>query len=428
MSTPGFGAEYSLKRSTRHYQTAPSLASFESFASYDLLTPSACPSGQTGCPNAAQCGTNLQACNRGCSLECKDKGDDSTCNADNCYSQCQQSYTTCIADGICKSLGSDANNCGSCNHVCEVANSSLTPVCTDGHCGSACNAPSVECSGTCTNVRTDSNNCGRCGAMCPSGLSCFDGCCINGQPPSLNALGGGGGNYSLFSPLGADGCQAIGGMSVSLYVTADMFAEATIGPNSNNTQCLGLSFPNEGFSIQLNAYGSSTSKMTMQYVFLVANGQIAAEIEYWPGGATTPIWVLPQTFLANTPNGSNTIPADYNLAIELGTTTDGNVVQATFFVTDNQGNTSTLPVPIFLAVPVMAFELDIGGPNNCSNAAFVTGGGVITYAAPSGLCVGGDFGVPFGCHALFAPTLETSNRTYGTMSTCCGTSMTQSLS
>jgi hypothetical protein len=128
---------------------------------------------------------------------------------------------------------------------------------------------------------------------------------------------------------------------------------------------------------------------------------------------------------------SNTIPAGYLFEIALNES-NGNVTSATFTVTDERtrtpvGTPVTVPVPSAYQFPIVAFEVNVVGPDNLSNSAFSSGAGQITYKSSGQLCVEG--GLPESCSGNGTITGETSNATYGTIGPpCCASQLTQSLS
>jgi hypothetical protein len=87
-----------------------------------------------------------------------------TCNAG--WSDCDNNP----ANGCEAHTGADVNNCGTCGHVCSVANG--TPACTGGTCAvGACNSGYANCdnnpaNGCEVNTQTDPNNCGACSHLC----------------------------------------------------------------------------------------------------------------------------------------------------------------------------------------------------------------------------------------------------------------------
>ena len=90
------------------------------------------------------------------------------------------------ANGCEANTGTDINNCGACKHVCGVQNASAAPTCSAGKCSFNCNAGYAACGtddqGCNTNIGgTDANNCGACNHSCQGG-TCKAGAC---QPVQL---------------------------------------------------------------------------------------------------------------------------------------------------------------------------------------------------------------------------------------------------
>lgn len=87
------------------------------------------------------------------------------------------------ANGCETNINTNVNNCGSCGHVCNLANA--TAACTAGVCTiSSCNAGFKNCDGQTangceTNINTSPNNCGGCGVVCPPRLNATA-TCVNG--------------------------------------------------------------------------------------------------------------------------------------------------------------------------------------------------------------------------------------------------------
>jgi hypothetical protein len=203
----------------------------------------------------------------------------------------------------------------------------------------------------------------------------------------------------------------------------------------------GSSTPNGGFTLQLNAYnpaGPTTS--WMQYIFLINNNAINYQVQYWDTATacacghavcdcTGPLVNESGTVLSLP---SNTVPAGYHLDIELTSETNtGNITAATFIVSDGKGNTnsSTATLDAQHQFPIVAFQVNIGGPDNASSSQFSSGAGTIFYSVSSGqLCVEG--GVPDLCSKSAGSnsfTAETSNATYGAIgSPCCASELAQS--
>jgi hypothetical protein len=179
----------------------------------------------------------------------------------------------------------------------------------------------------------------------------------------------------------------------------------------------------------------------MQYVFLISGNAINYQVQYWDIAAacgcghtvcdcTGPV-VNQNGTLLSLP--SNTIPAGYVLEIALNNDSVGNITGATFIVKDNNGNTKSTSVALDAQhqFPIVAFQVNVGGPDNASSSQFSSGAGTITFATSAGqLCVEG--GLPDLCSRSAGSgtkTAETSNAAYGPIETpCCASGFTQSLS
>jgi hypothetical protein len=269
------------------------------------------------------------------------------------------------------------------------------------------------------------------GGCCPPGQGCFKGCCATntaGLTLTSNS------NYLL-----TNNCQNIKGLTVSLTAADDMVAAVTPFGGGPATQ-------NGGFTLQLNAYnpaGPTTS--WMQYVFLISGNAINYQVQYWditaacgcvhPKGLCNcagPVVNLNGTVFS-LPSNTNTIPKTYVLKIALDNDGVGNVTGATFSVTDNNGKLHSTRVALDAQhlFPIVAFQVNVGGPDNGSDSQFSPGGGTITYEISSGqLCVEG--GLPDLCSksaGSSVATAETSNAAYGPINPpCCALQLTQSFS
>jgi len=461
MSLPGFSAERGLYRSTAHYGTFDFGEGTQSLGQAVLPagTPNpctgvvcgpgkkcivstawlggfkgpvagcveipptiTCPSGQSGCrgTDGLQYCADLQSDVNQCGT-CDNSCDpNQICVKGNCVCN-SPSLTNCGAVDGCTDLTSDPYNCGRCGHRCRTGHN-----CCDGKCCSA------TCCGTdCTHLATDPDNCGTCGKVCPTGQTCFKGCCIVPPTPPLSGTVGaldGSGNYTLYSPSGAGGCQPIHGLKVSFAVNKNMSAAASArgGP-----PLCSQPIDTTGFTVQLNAASKS---LWQQYVFLVGQENIVGQVQYWGGCAKEVVNLTTNSLLpGNDSLTSNIIPENYVLEIQLHTDHNGNVISATFTVTDDSHNkvSQKLPIPALYQGPALAFQVDVGGPDNCSYAGFTSGAASITYKASSSLCVTGALPVTptgkpaVGCSSSNCNTAETSNVTFAPISTCCGLSLTQ---
>jgi len=220
----------------------------------------------------------------------------------------------------------------------------------------------------------------------------------------------------------------------------------------------GTTIPNGGFSIQLNAYNPPASDGTdwMQYILLVAGNAITAFVQYHNTSAETACIAncnsacadainVQQcrnqcrfscrhvTFNSNSPVipmlPSNAIPAGYVFEIDLNNDSSGNIMGATFEVTDNNGNkaSTTIPVDASHLFTIEGFQVNVVGPDNRADSNFSSGTGVITYTALGQLVVEG--GLPDMCIGSGALTGETSNVKYGMVGPpCCSGEIVQSFS
>jgi hypothetical protein len=419
MSTPGFTAEHSLYRTRRNYCMSEAYHQANGIMLPELLPqiPASahggppitfcppgqelcsvsgtagfcCPPGQSCCdPETNSCCLPGQPC---CNGECCTQPRWSCCNGE------------CCAPGWC------------CNGICCPEN-----VCCNGVC---CSAGQACCNGVCC----PAGQCGCDGVCCSEGQACYNGCCAtNTSGLTLSSKS----NYLLIN----GNCQNMKDLSVSLNVTQDMVAAVTPSSGGSVTQ-------NGGFDLQLNAYnpaGPTTS--WMQYFFNVSGNAISYQVQYHDIQAecacghavcdcAPPLVNLNGTVLSLS---SNTIPAGYVLEIDLSNDSVGNITGAIFTVTDNSGNTTSrsATLPATQQFPIVAFQVNVVGPDGGSNSQFSSGAGTITYEISNGqLCVEG--GLPdlcsesAGSKAGTAETAETSNATYGAIGPpCCASQLTQS--
>ena len=162
--------------------------------------------------NVAHCGM----CGRTCNAPV---GGSATCVAGTCTSSCPSGQTNCSE--TCRTLGTDASNCGACGITCATGQT-----CTGGTCRTSCATGQSLCNDTCVNLQTDPANCGACGRRCESGHVCASGTCA-GQPNML-ILGYGSGTtnpkrYCVSTTDGSAGswsCGTLGPLTdASLFVS-----------------------------------------------------------------------------------------------------------------------------------------------------------------------------------------------------------------
>lgn len=367
----------------------------------------------------SNCGTCGSVCSSGCCSggECRDLSNDPN-NCGYCGNVCASG---CCSGGLCADLGNDAANCGTCGNVCA-----------NGCCVGA----------KCADLSSDPNNCGFCGNTCPTGSCCRNGTCTT--VPSLSSVspnpsGNCGTSASTNYFIAGANCENITNLEIYLSASQNLFSS-------------------NGFSVQLNAVPPSNNQVNwMQYVFEINGKSVEADVEYWTlqGGSECIIfsnqnvsgccsnanccncswwdnlWGISccDTSIASLPN-ANTIPSGYKLDLTLATNPTGNVTQANFVMVDNNGNIAanhTVAIPQNVQVPVQSFQVVVVGVNGCATANFSNGGGTLVYGADQQLCVQGASIRCSGNNAFGGGTGEASNATYGLMSSCCGTSLAQSV-
>ena len=157
-------------------------------------------SGGGYCANLTNDANNCNTCGHACVAP---TGGSPTCAASMCVGACPSGQSVCGASGAtgggtCDDLQNDANNCGTCGHVCQ-APAGGTAKCSAGQCVGACPSAPTACGyganggGTCYNEGTDINNCGACGHVCnpPNGgsASCVSGMCAGVCPSGQTACG-----------------------------------------------------------------------------------------------------------------------------------------------------------------------------------------------------------------------------------------------
>ncbi len=413
MGIPGFTAQASLYGSLRYYATLPG-----SDPAWAQPLLAAMPKGGWGphCDaSEVTCGPYGLDCMRTCSSTCRSPGFPNPPHIPFKESRCTATEVCC--EGKCLDFQHDPN-CGACGKRCSAS-------------GLTC------CGGECVNLNQNTRNCGKCGRdcrpgsceagvcvchsghtcggiCCPPEQDCSQGCCTtNADSLELSSFT----NFLLFN-----GCKNIEGLTVSLRVTEPL-----------------VTF--DGFTLQLNAYNPpGFSADWLQYVFFVTGNEILAQVQYWdlvaacgchpPGSVCDcagPVVNL-QSSVLSLP--SNTIPAGFELLIFLNTDDNERVKSATFAVTDNEGHIHSQDFDFDPSQHhhIRAFEVNVVGPANASDAFFASGAGTITYEVSAGeLCVEG--GLPERCTGNPNRTAETSNARYGPIGPpCCNSRLSQSLS
>jgi hypothetical protein len=386
-----------------------------------------CPSGSYCCftaSGAGECCSGDQVCtNQGCSSP-----QDLLCGGQDCTVVLPPGSNPACCNNTCTDTNTDINNCGGCGHVCTAPDGG-GPTCTGGVCDFVCNEFGLTKSGT----------------------QCY---CAITKGQVLTAPGSNN-NYLLTNvpPNQAPfDCQPIAGLKVSFAVTKPLVAAVT----ASGPPLRGPVTQNGGFTFQLNAYNpAGPSTDWMQYVFLINNKAISYQVQYWDMAAacaccatspasctngcacTGPLVALEDTVLSLP---SNTIPAGYVLEIDLQNDVNTRTVTgALFSVTDNNKKTTSSLATLDKdhQFPIVAFEANVGGPDDGKYSQFTPGLGQIgqiTYQVPYWddvvpvLCAEGGLpdvacGAPWG-----GGTAETSNVTYSTIGyPCCASQITQSV-
>lgn len=195
-------------------------------------------------------------------------------------------------------------------------------------------------------------------------------------------------------------CNSIMGTTVTVKPSVDMVSSA-------------------GFSVQLNGYSKTGFACAyQQYGFLIdTTGAIFGFVDNWPVSGDNIVNYFTQIATLPTP----TLPAGYSLITQLQVDINENVVGVVYSVLDNLGNSiGNLTIPLvnipnfqsqYLA-PLVAYELNIVGPDNGQSTVFSSGEGTITYQSLSTL-------IPLtkepSCTSTTAITAETANDSYGAL-------------
>ena len=192
-------------------------------------------------------------------------------------------------------------------------------------------------------------------------------------------------NYLLYSY-----CTPVINLSVDIYVWQDMVLQSCW--MDYNT----VPGPYNGFSFQLNAYSPQNEKSAwQQYCIILDNDKLSGGICNWPVKFGDKYTIWNEAYLASVPT-PGIIPAGYHLNISLQNDAQGNVTDAIFTVTDNNGNTLANKKMTLLSLPnvhsediapITAFELNIVGPRGSETSILSSGAGRIAYAAQNVLVV-----------------------------------------
>jgi Ricin-type beta-trefoil lectin domain-like len=212
-------------------------------------------------------------------------------------------------------------------------------------------------------------------------------------------------NYLLYNY-----CDPLLNISVTIDVTHDVVWESSAGGSV------------QGLSFQLNCYapaGYSTGGW-QQYVVELKGTELVAGINTYNGN-TLSSGSFPYSL---TPVPSVAIPKGYKIKITLTNDGSGNVSSVTFVVIDSAGKTlaSYTETPV-VQTPIVAFDLNLVGPEAAESVVLSAGAGTITYSASSSLTP--QTKRP-GCAVSHDITGEKANSVYGVLPASPGKPLTQS--
>jgi hypothetical protein len=205
------------------------------------------------------------------------------------------------------------------------------------------------------------------------------------------------------------------GLSVTINVTQDIVCQST-------------DFGVLGFSFQLNALSPASATTAAQQYFINFTGSgIGCGVNNWSGGKP-----IINDGISLTPVAGPGIPSGYRLTISLKTGSNGNVTEADYSVLDNDGKTTPGTIPLMKygataaeLAPILAFQLNLVGPQNKENVVLSSGSGSIAYEASSALTVTSSWPAWLGA---VGGTYENANSIYGVLRSGPGTTFSQPFS
>ena len=186
--------------------------------------------------------------------------------------------------------------------------------------------------------------------------------------------------------------------------------------------CKSSSGSTQGFGFQLNCWSPKNRVCAyQQYVIALFGNDLIYSVEYWPVSGTKLFDLGAQTLLS-LPNPM--VPQGYRLVISLfSDQQNGNIVSVNYAVVDSGGSKVTNVTQQILSIsgasaqdlaPIVAFELNLVGPDNGDSVVLSQGAGSISYWAPNNLVVFDSAGhVPLQCVNFGGGTGEKANSVYG---------------
>jgi hypothetical protein len=218
-------------------------------------------------------------------------------------------------------------------------------------------------------------------------------------------------NYIFADPTAGSGgasCNNLLGVEVTIVVTDDIISS-------------------DGFAFQLNTYGpKGAPAQIQQYGFKAPTAELEAFGETFS---------IPPSSIVNQEHNMKPLPgmvlhAGSTLTIAL--TYDGDNVTGAVFTVGGGGSTS--PWTLVLTdvgesasdlSPIVAFQVNLVGPQGGLSTTFTSGAGNITYRATTSLTA---LSAPPSCCANTGYTQETGNSVYGLLPAASGTSFKQTFS
>ena len=114
--------------------------------------------------------------------------------------------------------------------------------------------------------------------------------------------------------------------------------------------------------------------------------ELTGGVDNWPVSGSN---IINHSFSLCPLGGANTVPAGHRLTISLHNDANGNITGATYVVVDSAGITQASVTTQLLSIPgvteadlapIVAFELNLVGPDNGQSATLSSGAGTITYS------------------------------------------------
>jgi len=254
------------------------------------------------------------------------------------------------------------------------------------------------------------------GSKCPTGMSCDGTCCMYPTNETIGQL-----NYIIYNK-----CDAMKDLHFKFEVTKELTAEYDeLTSNCDASKITQKLNSTAGIVIQFNCFSKDAPNALIQYLFYVQGTDIWPHIQY-AGGTPDKVdhdWAPSTTTYGITLPKANSLAKGWILEVELTSDDKGYVTGATFSITEPDGKKHSSTAPKSSMYPVRLSEIQTNVVStNGHYVHYAKGGeGTISYSSTDELCVeGGNYN-----HCATAlgntswETCETSNASYGTLSSCC---------